>query len=185
MNKQSERLANLFARYIAVLILGAGNLYILYKILTPLTIKTTSRVLSIFSPVIVVDNLIRFKGVFIEIIPACIAGAAFFLLLFLILSTAEIKPGKRAIVIIISMISLFVLNIIRIIILVALMKTSYFGIVHWTFWHIISTLFVVGIWFTMVKIYKIKAIPVYSDFLYVQSLIKKPRKKSKRSKKNK
>ena len=185
MNRQSKRIMGLFARYIFILLLGTGNLYLFYKILTPLTIQTVSRILAIFSPVIVADNLIRFNGLMIEIVPACVAGAAFFLLLLLILSTAEIKPLKRTIIIIISMLALFILNILRIIILAGLAKTSYFEIVHWTSWHIISTLFVVGIWFAMVKIYKIKSIPIYSDIIYLQGLIKKPKKKSKRKKKHK
>ena len=123
-------------------------------------------------------------GIMIEIIPSCVAGAAFFLLLFLILSTAEIKPKKRTLIIVLSMLILFILNILRIIILAGLAKTSYFEVAHWTSWHIISTLFVVVIWFAMVKIYKIKSIPVYSDLVFIQGLVKK-RKKSKRSKKHK
>ena len=184
MNKQSKRILGLFARYISVLILGAGNLYLLYKILTPLTVRATSILLAIFSPTTVADNLIRFNGLMIDIVPACVAGAAFFLLLFLILSTAEIKPRKRTSVIILSLVTFFILNILRIVILAKLARTSYFGVVHWASWHIISTLFVVGIWFAIVKIYKIKSIPVYSDLMYLQSLFK-PKKKSKRSKKHK
>ena len=167
-----------------MLLLGIGNLYLFYKILTPLTIRTVSSILAIFYPVTVADNLIRFNGVIIEIIPSCVAGAAFFLLLFLILSSAEIKPGKRALMIILSMIALFILNIIRILILSGLTKMTYFQTAHWISWHIISTLFVVGTWFALVKIYKIKSLPVYSDLLYVRNLIKKPKKKSKRSKKH-
>ena len=185
MNKQSKRILGLFARYISLIILGAGNLYLFYKILTPLTIRTISLILSIFSPTTVADNFISFKGLMIEIVPACVAGAAFFLLLLIILSTAEIKPMKRTFIIIISMVALFILNILRIIILALLARTAYFQISHWTFWHIISTLFVVGIWFAMVKIYKIKSIPFYSDVMYLQGLIKKPKKKSKRKKKHK
>ena len=185
MNKQSKRITGLFARYISMLLLGVGNLYLFYKILTPLTIRTVSGILAIFNPVTVADNLIRFNGTMIEIIPACVAGAAFFLLIFLILSTAEIKPKKRTLIIISSLLTLFILNILRIIILAGIAKTSYFQVAHWISWHIISTLFVVGIWFAAVKIYKIKSIPVYSDLKYVQNLVKKPRKKSKRSKKHK
>ena len=184
MDKQSKKVLGLFARYISLIILGVGNLYILYKILTPLTIRTVSRILALFSPITLTENFLTFKGDAIEIIPACVAGAAFFLLLFLILSTAEIKPGKRSQMILFSMLTLFILNVLRIIILALIAKSSYFELTHWILWHIISTIFVVGIWFAMVKIYNIKSIPVYSDVRYLQSLIK-PRKKSKRSKKHK
>ena len=183
MNKQAKKILSIFTRYIALLLLGTGNLYIFYKILTPLTIRTVSRILSISSPVTVTGNLIHFKEIVIEMVPACIAGAAFFLLLLLILSTAEIKPGKRSLIIIISMLALFILNITRITTLAGISDASYFGIAHWTSWHIISTLFVVGIWFSIVKIYKIKSIPIYSDLIYLKNLIK-PRKKSKRSNKH-
>jgi len=181
MNKQSKRIIGLFARYISILFLCVGNLYLFYKILTPLTIKTVSTLLAIFSPTTVADNVIYFKGIIIEIVPACVVGAAFLLLLSLILSTAEIKPQKRAVIIFISMLTLYLINIIRIIILTLLVKSSYFQTAHWIFWHIISTLFVAAIWFAMVKIYKIKSIPVYSDIMYIQGLVKKP----KRSKKHK
>jgi exosortase/archaeosortase family protein len=183
--KQYPRVIGLFARYLALLILGIGNLYLFYKILTPLTIRTISVILNIFSPVTVSDNIIRFNGILIEIIPACVAGAAFFLLLFLILSSAEIKPGKRSLLIILSMLFLFILNILRIILLAFVSRSDYFGTAHWISWHILSTIFVVGIWFALVKIYKIKSIPVYSDVLYLKGLIKKPRKKPRRSKKHK
>ena len=185
MNKQSNRILGLFTRYIALLLLGAGNLYIFYKVLTPLTLRTVSGILAIFSPVTVADNLIRFRGIIIEIVPACVAGSAFFLLLFLILATAEIKPGKRSLLIVISMLSLFLLNVVRIIILAGLSRSSYFTAAHWASWHILSTIFVVGIWFTIVKIYSIKSTPLYSDIIYLKGLIKKPRKKPRRSKKHK
>lgn len=183
MNKQSTRILGLFTRYISILLLGMGNLYLFYKTLTPLTIRTIGGILSLFSSVTVADNLIHFDGAMIEIIPPCVAGAAFFLLILLILSTAEIKPGKRSLIILLSMLALLILNILRIIILAGLTKTSYFNMVHWTSWHVLSTLFVVGIWFAMVKIYKIKSIPVYTDIKYLQGLIK-PKKKSKRNKKH-
>ena len=183
MDKQSNKIIGLFARYLALFLVGMNIYFFRDKILTPLTLHTSNKILSIFSPTTVADNIIKFRGVMIEIVPACVAASAFFLLLFLILATSEIKPGKRSLVIILSMLSLFVLNILRIVLLAILTRTVYFELAHWTFWHLISTLFVVGIWFTMVKVYKIKSIPAYSDVMYLKGLIK-PRKKSKRSKKH-
>ena len=40
---------------------------------------------------------------------------------------------------------------------------SFFDITHKVFWYFISTIFVVGIWFIEIKIFKIKEIPFYSD----------------------
>ncbi|MFH1291175.1 MAG: hypothetical protein ABIH79_01305 [archaeon] len=94
MNKQSKRILGLFSRYFILLLAGMGNLYIFYKILTPLTVQSVGVILSLFTKTITVGNLILVKGVIIEIVPACVAGAAFYLMFLLIFSTAEVKPKK-------------------------------------------------------------------------------------------
>ncbi len=184
MNKQSKKIYGLFARYVAILLIGAGNLYIIYKLLTPLTVHILNTVLSIFTTTTLTGNIIHLSQTHIEIVPACVAGAAFYLLLLLVLSTADIKPKTRIKAILTAFTSFFVLNIIRILILVPMINTPYFETVHWIFWHLVSTVFVVAVWFSVVRIYKIKSIPVYSDLKYLKSLIK-PVKKSKRKNKHK
>jgi hypothetical protein len=178
MNKQSRKVKNLFIRYIIILLAGLG-LPIFYRVLKPLNIKALYFILSIFSEVSMLGELISIKGVLIELIPACLAGSAFYLLFILTLSVPEIRPFKQVKIIIFSFIVLFLLNLIRILILLLLLENPYFGVVHWILWHIISTLFVVGIWIASVKVYKIKSIPVYSDVNFLRKLIK-PVKKSKR-----
>ena len=183
MNKQSNKILGLFLRYSTILLLGIGNLYIIYKILTPLTIHTIHKILLIFTDTTLVGNIISTNNIVIEIVPACVAGSAFYLLFLLILSAANIKPKTRTKALLTAFAMFFALNIIRILILIPLADTSYFEIVHWVFWHIISTLFVIGIWFSVVKIYKIKSIPIYTDFRYIKNLIN-PIKNSKRKKKH-
>jgi hypothetical protein len=183
MNKQSKKIWGIFSRYLALIILGLGNLYIIYKILTPLTILVTNGILSIFTKTSLIDNMIRMADMSIEIVPACVAGSAFYLLLLLIVSMADVKPVVRTKMIITALITLFLLNITRILILVPFARTTYFDTIHWIFWHIISTVFVVGIWVMIVRIYKTKSIPIYSDVKYIAGLTKA--KKPKRKKKNK
>lgn len=183
MNKHSKKLLGLFSRYFAMLLIGAGNLYIFYKILTPLTIHVINIILSIFMDTRLINNIIFTGKMGIEIIPACIAGSAFYLLFVLILSTANIKPKIRIKAVLTAFTIFFTLNIIRILILIPLTNISSFEIIHWIFWHVISTLFVVATWFGVVKIYKIKSIPVYTDLKYLKDLTK-PVKKSKRKKKH-
>ncbi len=173
----------MFFRYFLLLLAGIGNLYIFYKILTPMTIVAVETILSFFTRVTVADNLMFVGGIFIEIVPACVAGAAFYLLFFLIFSTAEVKPKKRFFALITAIAMLFSLNIIRIVFLALIVDNVYFSLVHWVLWHIASTILVVAVWFLIVKMYKIKSIPIYSDLKYLNSL-KKSRKKSKRKKKN-
>ena len=184
MNKQSKKILELFARYFAIILIGLGNIYIIYKLLTPLTIHILNIILSIFTKTTLVGNIIYLNGTLIEIVPACVAGAAFYLLFLLILSTANIKPEIRIKMLLPSFAIFFALNISRILILIPMINKPYFETIHWIFWHFISTIFVVATWFAVVKIYKIKSVPIYSDLKYIRNLIK-PIKKSKRPKRNK
>lgn len=184
MNKQSKKILELFTRYFTILIFGIGNLYLIYKILTPITIQTLNLILSIFINTTLVENIIYMDRAVIEIVPACVAGAAFYLLLLLLLSIRDINPKIRIKAIATAFAMLFILNISRILILIPIINTSYFETIHWIFWHLISIIFVVAIWFSVIKIYKIKSYPIYSDFKYIRGLIN-PVKKSKRKKKHK
>jgi hypothetical protein len=183
MNRQSKKILGLFTRYFALLLIGAGNLYVIYKLLTPLTINVVNGILSIFTATTLAGNTIHLNIIAIEIVPACVAGSAFYLLLILLISTADIKPIIRTKAIITALMTLFTLNIVRILILIPMAGASYFETVHWIFWHIISTLFVVAVWLFIIRIYKIKTIPIYSDIKYIGNLIKT--KDSKRKKKHK
>ena len=179
MQKQKRELGNLLIRYVIILILGLGNLAILYKILKPLTIQTLALLFSIFTKTSVSANLIITKTVIIEIIPACVAASAYYLLVILILATPNIEFIKRIKILIISFVLLFILNIIRIIILALASSSTYFEITHILFWYFISIIFVVVIWLALVKKFKIKSVPAYSDIKFLHKLIHYP-KKSKR-----
>ena len=185
MNNQTKKILGLFARYFSVLLIGSGNLYVIYKVLTPLTIHVLNTILSIFTTTELGGNIIHLRdlGIGIEMVPACIAGSAFYLLLLLVMSTADIKPETRTKALVSSFAILFALNILRIMILVPVANTPYFETAHWILWHLISTLFVVGVWLITIKLYEIKTIPVYSDIKYIKSLIRF--KKSVKTKKSK
>jgi len=184
MNKQSKKITGLFARYLAILLIGLGNLYVIYKVLTPLTIHILNIILSIFTNTTIYGSIIHLQkmGIAVEIVSACVAGSAFYLLFLLIMSTAGIKPETRTKAIITAFAMLFALNILRILALIPIVTTTYFETIHWISWHLISIIFVVAIWFSVVKIYKIKKIPIYSDIKYIKSLIKKKKTIAKRSK---
>jgi len=176
MNKQNKKVLNLITRYLSILILGLGNLYILQKILTPPTIHTTNWILGIFTETILTKNTIRTNSLTLQIIPACVAISAFYLLIFLILSTADIKTKTRFYAACSAIAILFILNITRILILIPMASSPYFNTVHWLFWHLISTVFVVATWFTIIKLYKIESIPIYTDIKYLKGLIKYKKK---------
>jgi len=180
--RETKFLTGMFARYFALLLIGTNSLYTIYAILTPLTIFTTVKILSIFTTPILTNNFINMPGATIEIIPACVAGAAFYLLLILILSTPNIKPVTRIKTIITAIAILFTLNILRILTLIPLIKSAHFQTIHWIIWHFASTIFVVAIWLTVTKIYKIKSIPIYSDIKYLINSIKNPKRKKQNKK---
>lgn len=170
-----NKILNLFSRYIIILLAGLGNLFIFYKIFTPLTIKLSALVLGIFSQTQIISNTIIFSSNTIQIIPACVAGSAYYLLFILNLSTPEIKIQKRINIILFSFSTLLILNILRITTLAFLINTEIFTIIHLIFWYVLSTIFVVGIWLFSIKIFSIKKIPIYSDIIFIYKNLKKKR----------
>jgi len=160
-------------RYIILLGL-IFTLPIIYKIFTPLTAYPVAGLLNLFyESVNISQNLISVNSSLIELIPACIAGSAYLLLLILNLST-PMGLKKRIHAILASFALLLVLNILRIMVLAIfyLNNYSFFDVTHKLFWYGLSTIFVVGIWFWIVKIFAIKQIPVYSDIKYFIQEIK-------------
>lgn len=149
------------------------TLPLIYSILTPITVYSASTLLKlVYTDVFIYNESISINSnVVIQIIPACVAGSAYLLLLILNLSVS-MNLRKRAYSIIFSFIILFIFNILRIFLLAILFENNFylFDLAHKIFWYFLSTLFVVLIWFFIVKSFSIKEIPVYSDII---SLIKK------------
>lgn len=173
LKKDTKQFFDIFVRYIILVLIAIPNLWIFYFVFSPLTIYPVYFILNLFLDVSLIGNIaIINKIIAIEFIDACIAGAAYYFLLILNLSTSGIKPKKRIKMILFSFVSLLALNILRIffLIMVFFLGFSFFDITHKLFWYFISTVFVVGIWFFQVRIFKIKGIPFYSDlkFLYKQ-----------------
>ena len=166
----TNKTIGLFLRYLLIVLLGLGNLVIFYTLFTPITTRTIAIILGLFAKTTTIDNLIFFKTITIELIPACIAGSAYYLLTILSLSVPNLKVSKRFLIIAFSFASLFILNVLRILFLASINKSIYFEAAHLIFWYGVSTIFVVGIWITIVKAFKIREVPIYSDFKYLFSL---------------
>lgn len=183
MNMEKEvvsykKLILIFFRYIILLILVL-NSYLIYKIFTPLTIYSSVIFLKLFYPVIFFGNQILInQSKIIEIIPSCVAGSAYVLLLILNLFVS-MKSKQRICSIIFSFILFFALNLSRIIILSVLLVNDFefFYITHKIFWYVLSTVLVVGVWFLTIKIFKVKEIPVYSDIKYFLKSIRESKNK--------
>ncbi|MEI6731564.1 MAG: pacearchaeosortase [archaeon] len=162
-NKEAALLA---ARYFFLVLISFQGLTVLYWILTPVTSYLSYISLNLlFGAKILAGGTIFLKGLYIDLIPACIAGSAFYLLLILNLTSP--MPGKKRIKSIAFLVlSFLILNVIRIFIfsVLATSGTSYFDYAHKFVWYVGSTVLVVILWFINVYMFNIHAIPIYTDF---------------------
>lgn len=160
-----NNLSSLLIRYILIILLGLGNLFIFYFIATKPTLYFSKTILSLFHEgVSSINNLILLPNIQISLIPACIAGSAYYLLTILNLSS-PMKIKTRINSILFLFITFFIVNVIRIFIFseLAISGSSYFNITHKAVWYFGSTLFVVILWFINIKLFKIKSVPFITD----------------------
>ena len=169
---KNAQAVGIFARYIILILLGIPNLWLFYLIFTPLTAYPVFWLLSLSydTSLLGTSIILISRSIPIELISACIAGSAYYLLTILNLATPGIKIKKRLALLLGSFGVFLVVNILRIYILsrMAVAGSSFFDITHLLFWYSISTVLVVAIWFAGIKVFKVKDIPFYSDikFLY-------------------
>lgn len=162
---KSGEVVGLITRYLILFIIAIFNIAIFYDIFTPLTVWPTFAVLKhLYSAQLLEGNVIFFKGYYANILPACVAGAAYYLLLILNLTT-PMHIGKRIKSILFLMISFLIINTARIITfaMIVFVGYQYFDLAHMLTWYLGSTLIVVAVWFVNVWIFKIEAIPIYTD----------------------
>lgn len=161
-------LLSVILRYSILIILALGNFFLISKIFGPLTIKTSFFILSRIFSISLIGNSFGACGLgIVEIISACVAASAYFLLITLNLSTPQIKIQKRILSIIFSISLLFFLNIYRIVILSSLhfVESKIFDVSHLIFWYLLSVIFVISIWFFNVYLFNIKKKPFYDDII--------------------
>lgn len=167
VKKKKRNILELLVRYLILLIIALFGMQFFYIIFHPLTLYPVYFLLDSFYEVSIISGKFILIESFlpIELVPACVAGAAYFLLLILNLATPNIKINKRIYMILTSFIAFLVINILRIFILsiMAYSNSAFFDITHKLFWYLLSTIIVIAIWFFQVKYFKIKSIPFYSD----------------------
>jgi exosortase/archaeosortase family protein len=200
MNKISFK--NLIVRYVLLVLLGIPSLFIFYFIFTPLTfypvffilkalygavittgsttiacntIANSSILPNFLSNIACIDTTLLFKGLYASIIPACIAGSAYYLLTILNLTTPMNKKTRiKSIIFLLS--TFLILNILRIVFFAILFVNKgfeYFNIAHSATWYFGSTILVVLLWFSNVLLFKINSIPFFTDLSKLYKHIKK------------
>jgi len=168
-SKNNKRIYFLILRYIILVLVALGNLFIFYFIFTPLTIYPVFFLLNLFFQVSLSGTTILLAGFPIKLVEACIAGSAYYLLLILNLTT-PMPIKKRIFSIIFLFLSFLIINVLRIFFFSILLTKSFslFNLTHLVFWYFLSAFIVFLIWFVNIKVFKMKEIPAYSDvqFLY-------------------
>ena len=175
LKKDDKAILGIFMRYL-VMLLFVLLAYFIYDMLTPLTVYASAYLLKLFYSVNIKGHLIILnRSFFIEIISACVAGSAY-VLLFIINFSTPMKKKQRFYSVTFSFLVLFILNVLRIVFLsiLAVNQFRFFDLTHKLFWYVLSTLFVVGIWFMSVEIFSVKEIPIYSDLkCFIKAIINK------------
>jgi len=163
---KTSEVVKLASRYVVLFLLGLFKLKLFVLIFTPLTVYPVFWALSLVdsSARLLENNLFFFSGIYAQIIPACVAGAAYYLLLILNLTTPmEARQRVKSIGFLVG--TFLVLNVLRILIFiaVAIEGMHYFDLAHNFVWYFGSTVLVVLVWFFNVWLFKIKGIPIYTD----------------------
>jgi exosortase/archaeosortase family protein len=166
--------ADIILRYLSLLLLTINDLWIFYFVFTPITVYLSASLLGLFFYVSIYKNSLLVNGYMIDMVKACIAGAAYYFLLILNLTTRDIKLLKRIKIFLFSSLLFLILNIARIFFLVVLRlkQVAAFDVTHLVFWYGISTIYVVLVWIATIRIFNIKEVPFYSDFMLLKSYIK-------------
>lgn len=174
--EENRGIYSILFRYALVFISAIGNLGIFYLIFTPLTVYPVFSILKLFYSSVLTGNLIYLKGMTVEISRSCVAGSAYFLLFMLNMITKDIKVMRRVKIFLFSSFLLLLLNIARIVILSLNVDNPWlFDSIHLFLWYFVSVVYVFIVWVITIRVFKIQAIPFYSDFVYIKNLSKRRR----------
>lgn len=143
-------------------------------IFQPLTFFVSSGVAALFTDVTLVGtNVVRINTNEFVFVPACAAVLAYVLLYLLILFTRGISWRLGWKLALLGSVIIFVVNVLRIELLFVVffvLGKDYFQTLHLFIWKFVSGVFVALLWIFLVHKYKVKAIPVVSDILFLLSV---------------
>ncbi len=173
MEKRAKTIYSVIARYVLLILVALPNLWLFYLLFTPLTIYPVFFLLKIFYDVSLFQSNIILGNNVIQIGEACIAGSAYYLLLILNMAT-PMHVKKRIFSLLFIFSAFLIINILRIFFFSLLFVYSFslFSLTHLIFWYLLSAFIVFFIWIINAKIFRINAIPVYSDIEGIMGIIK-------------
>ncbi len=165
---QSLDVRELVARYDILLILSLVQSWVFTDLFMPLTLYPLVWILNIFTSatILPLTSTIETPVIVFSLVPACIGGAAYYLLCILnIITPMSLQQRWKSLLFTIG--TFFALNLLRLVVFVFLFNNAFpfVDALHLTTWYALSILFVVGIWFSSVHLFKIKSLPLVDDFL--------------------
>ncbi len=160
----------LLVRYIILALIPLGGMALLYAIFTPLTLYPVYWIIqAIYADTVMLGTTtLYFQGQYATIVAACVAGAAYYLLLILNLTTPMTwRVRWKSLLVIIG--AFLALNIIRIVIFARMLANgaNYFDIAHQLTWYFGSTVLIILVWFGTILLFNIRTIPIYSDVVSI------------------
>lgn len=176
----------LVARILIALLLLAIPVNVFYFLFSKITLLASLPFLYLLGCSVSVKGYTLFlDGQSLEFIPACVATSAYYLLALLVLLTKDVKIRTRFYLFLSGSLLIFFMNVIRIdVLLYFLLKfgENWFERFHIFFWHFVSSVYVAAVWIFLTYKFKIKSVPVYSDFKFLLSKSIFAKKKKKRKK---
>ena len=165
-------------RYLSTIILMVFGLKIVYFLISSLTFNLSYYSLFYYNPTLVSEASFIIGNHKLNFISACTAASAYLLLALLTLTT-DLNLKKSIKVFLLGSVLILIANIIRIdILIIALIEfgSRTFNTLHLFFWKVLSTVYVVLLWIFLTKIFKIKNIPIYTDFKEIYKIYKESKK---------
>lgn len=149
-----------------------------YNIFSPLTVFLSKITLTAIGLNVIASSkdLLIVNDIPLRFVSSCTAASAYYLLALLVLLTKGISWKKMVLMFITGSMLVLMINITRINILAYILTkfgADWFEYFHLFFWKVVSTAFVAVTWVFLIKTFKVKEIPVYSDIKYIIKLIKK------------
>jgi exosortase/archaeosortase family protein len=124
---------------------------------------------------VMAGGLISVSGFAFTIVEACVASFAFYLMWILMLLTKDLSLSKRVGLFLSGAGLLFIVNIVRIIILVSVgihFGVETFDSLHFLIYYIFSGVMVAVIWISLVSAFRIKSTPIVDDLKTLWKLVR-------------
>ncbi|MFH1636961.1 MAG: pacearchaeosortase [Candidatus Woesearchaeota archaeon] len=146
-----------------------------YLVFAPLTLYPAFYLIRMMTPATLSGIMLYIPGYTFSFIDACAAASAYLLLSYLILLTMDISIKKRVAMFLSGSALILAFNIFRIWLLFYILLNfgmSAFQAVHMFIWKFLATLYVLAVWIFLIRAFKVKSIPIYSDYKYLYSRAK-------------